>query len=463
MPATNTSAEKRKLIELLLEKKGLNRNTANVIPRAAAADYYPLSFAQQRLWFLDQLDPGIPLYNVPTFVRFRGPLNLKALEKTFSEIVSRHKVFRTTFSTREGQPVQIIAPPSPQSFTVVDLSELPSAERDNEAKRLADSEAVQRFDLSVGPLLRVRLVRLSPEDHIVLFTMHHIISDAWSMGVLLREVGSLYEAFVAGQPSPLPPLTIQYVDYAVWQRERMKAEAFERQVEYWKKALAGVSVLELPLDHPRASMQSYRGASVYMNLGPEITARLKELAQGEESTLFMILMAAWQVLLMRYTGQEDITVGSPVAGRTQADTERLIGFFINMLVLRTDLIGAPSFRQLIRRVREVALAAYARQDVPFEKLVEELNPERDLRHTPLFQTVMVLQNTPEETAQMRDVKLAPLNVEDGMAKFDLVLNLMERGGQLWGGIQYRTGLFEAATVERLASHFEQLLEHRGEP
>ena len=459
MQATNTSAEKRKLFELLLEKKGLHRKSANVIPQAAAvADSYPLSFAQQRLWFLDQLDPGIPLYNVPTFIRLTGRLNLKALEKTFSEIVSRHKVLRTTFSTREGQPVQVIAPASQQLFSVVDLSELPSVERESEAKRLAEREAVQRFDLSLGPLLRVCVVCLSPEDHIVLFTMHHIISDAWSLGVLMREVGSLYEAFVAGQPSPLPPLAIQYVDYAVWQRERMKGGAFEQQVEYWKKTLAGVSVLELPLDHPRASMQGYRGASVELRIAPEITARLKELAQGEESTLFMILMAAWQVLLMRYTGQEDIAVGTPVAGRMQAETEALIGFFINMLVLRTDLTGAPSFRQLTRRVREVALAAYAHQDVPFEKLVEELNPERDLRHTPLFQTVMVFQNTPEETAKMRDVQLATLNAEDGMAKFDLMLNLMERSGRMWGQIQYRTGLFEAATIERFASHFVQLLD-----
>ena len=230
MPA-NTSAEKRKLIELLLEKKGLNRSSSNAIPQAkAVGDSYPLSFAQQRLWFLDQLDPGIPLYNIPTFIRLRGQLNLTALEKTFNEIVSRHKVLRTTFSIRDGQPVQVIAPASPKLFSVVDLSELPSAERESEAKRLADREAVQRFDLSRGPLLRVCVVCLSPEDYILLFTMHHIISDAWSMGVLVREVVSLYEAFVAGQSSPLPPLTIQYADYAVWQRERLNGEAFEQQV-----------------------------------------------------------------------------------------------------------------------------------------------------------------------------------------------------------------------------------------
>lgn len=460
MPVTNTSAEKRKLIELLLQKKGLNRNNANVIPRAAEADYYPLSFAQRRLWFLDQLDPGIPLYNIPTVMRYRHRLNVKALEKAYSEIVSRHKSLRTIFSTREGQPVQVITPASPQLLAVVDLSELPSAEREHEAKHLAEREAVQPFDLSVGPLLRVSVICLGPEDHFILFTMHHIISDGWSMGVLVREVISLYEAFVTGQPSPLTPLAIQYVDYAVWQKERMKGEAFERQVEYWKKALAGVGALEFPLDHPRASMQSFSGAIVTVEIGPEVTARLKELAQREESTLFMILMAAWQVLLMRYTGQEDIAVGTPIAGRTQAETDRLIGFFINMLVVRTDLTGAPSFRQLTRRVREVALAAFANQDVPFEKLVEELNPERDLRHTPLFQTVMVLQNTPDapdETAQAQNLQPIGLDAEDGMAKFELMLSMMERFGQLWGVIQYKTGLFEAATIERLARHFEQLL------
>ena len=461
MPATNTSAEKRKLIELLLEKKGLLRNNANVIPQAAAADYYPLSFAQRRLWFLDQLDPGIPLYNIPMVMRLRNRLNLKALEKAYSEIVSRHKSLRTTFSTIEEQPVQIIAPASKQLLTVVDLSELPSAEREREAKRLAEREAVQPFDLSVGPLLRLSVICLGPEDYFILFTMHHIISDGWSMGVLVREVVSLYGAFVTGQPSPLPPLAIQYIDYAVWQRERMKGEAFEQQVEYWKKALTGVSALEFPLDYPRASMQSFRGAVVNVEIGSEVTAALKELAQREESTLFMILMAAWQVLLMRYTGQEDIAVGTPIAGRTQAETDRLIGFFINMLVLRTDLTGAPSFRQLTRRVREVALAAFAKQDVPFEKLVEELNPERDLRQTPLFQTVVVLQNTPDapdETAQASDMQPIGLEAEDGMAKFELMLSLMERVGKLWGVIQYKTGLFEAATIERLARHFEQLLE-----
>jgi amino acid adenylation domain-containing protein len=452
-----TSAEKLKLFELLREKKGL-QNSENIIPQAAAADYYPLSFAQQRLWFLDQLFPGTPLYNIPTFIRSRGRLNLKALEKAFSEIVSRHKVLRTTFSTREGQPIQIIGPASPQLFTVVDLSALPSARRESEARRIAERQAVQSFDLSTGPLLRVCVVRLSPEDHFVLLTMHHIISDGWSMGVLVREVVSLYPAFVAGQSSPLPPLPIQYVDYAVWQRERLSGEAFEQQVEHWKKTLAGVSVLELPVDHPRASMQSNRGATVNVRVGSETTARLKELAQVEESTLFMILIAAWQVLLMRYTGQEDIAVGTPIAGRTQPETERLIGFFINMLVLRTDLTGAPSFRQLTRRVREVVLAAFARQEVPYEKLVEELHPERDLRQTPLFQTVMALQNVPEETAQMRDLQLTPLNAEGGTAKFDLMLGLAERAGDLLGGIEYKTELFDAATIERLASHFEQLLE-----
>ena len=452
-----TSAEKLKLFELLREKKGL-QNKENTIPKAAAAGYYPLSFAQQRLWFLDQLFPGTPLYNIPTFIRATGRLNLKALEKTFSEIVSRHKVLRTTFSTREGQPVQVIGQASPQLFTIVDLSELPSAQRESKAKRLAEREAVQSFDLSVGPLLRVCVVRLGPEDHIVLLTMHHIISDGWSMGVFVREVVSLYQAFLAGQPSPLPPLPIQYVDYAVWQRERLSGEAFQQQVEHWKKTLTGVSVLELPLDHPRAAMQSNRGASVNVRVGSEVTARLKELAQGEESTLFMVLIAAWQVLLMRYSGQEDIAVGTPIAGRTQPETERLIGFFINMLVLRTDLTGAPSFRQLTRRVREVVLAAFAHQDVPFEKLVEELHPERDLRQTPLFQTMMVLQNVPEESAQMSDLRLTPLNAQGGTAKFDVTLGLMERAGELFGGIEYKTELFDAATMERLASHFEQLLE-----
>ncbi len=457
MQANNTSSEKLELFRLLLEKKGIRHAQSNVIPRAEKADYYPLSFAQQRLWFLDQFEPGSPLYNIPNSVRMSGPLNLFALEHAFDEIVSRHDILRTTFSTRDGQPVQLIAPHARQPLAVVDLSALPPQEREREARRLAAREAAQPFDLERGPLLRVAVLRLDHEDHIILLTMHHIISDGWSMGVLTRELIALYEASAAGHPSSLPRLPIQYVDYAVWQREQLSGEVLDRQLNYWKTQLAGVRILELPTDRPRPATQSHRGANVRVRIGPQVAKALKALAKEEEATLFMALVAAWQLLLMRYTGQDDIAVGTPIAGRTQDETEGLIGFFINMVVLRTDLSGGPSFRQLLGRVREVALGAYAHQDAPFEKLVEELQPERALSHTPLFQTAMVLQNTPEERAEMGSLRLSGLRGQGISAKFDLTLSLAEADGGLTGTLEYKTDLFDAATITRLVGHFERLL------
>ncbi len=457
MQANNTSSEKLELFRLLLEKKGIRNTQSNAIPRAEKADYYPLSFSQQRLWFLDQFEPGSPLYNIPNSVRMNGPLNLSALEHAFDEIISRHDILRTTFSARDGQPVQFIAPHARQPLAIVDLSALPPQEREREARRLAAREATQPFELSTGPLLRVAVLRLDREDHIILLTMHHIISDGWSMGVLTRELIALYKASSAGRPSSLPRLPIQYVDYAVWQREQLSGEVLDRQLNYWKTQLAGVRILELPTDRPRPATQSHRGANVRVRVGTHITRALKALAKEEEATLFMTLMAAWQLLLMRYTGQDDIAVGTPIAGRTQDETEGLIGFFINMLVLRTDMSGSPSFRQLLGRVREVALGAYAHQDAPFEKLVEELQPERALSHTPLFQTAMVLQNTPEERAEMGNLRLSGLGGHGVSAKFDLTLSLAEADGGLTGTLEYKTDLFDVATITRLIGHFEQLL------
>jgi amino acid adenylation domain-containing protein len=458
MQADNTSTEKLELFRLLLEKKGIRHTRSNIIPRAEKADYYPLSFAQQRLWFLDQFEPGSSLYNISNSVRISGPLNLKALGHTFDEIISHHDILRTTFETRDGQPVQLIAPHARRPPVVIDLSALPREEREREAKRLSRREAALPFDLSAGPLLRVAILRLDREDHVILLTMHHIISDGWSMGILTRELTALYQASAAGRPASLPNLPIQYVDYAVWQRERLSGEVLESHLNYWKQQLAGVRLLELPTDRARPATQSHRGANVNVRIGTELTSALMALAKGEEATLFMALMAAWQVLLMRYTGQDDIAVGTPIAGRTQDETEGLIGFFINMLVLRTNLSGAPSFRQLLGRVREVALGAYAHQDAPFEKLVDELQPERTLSHTPLFQAVMVLQNTPEERTEMDSLRMSGLGSKgSALAKFDLTLTLAEGESGLSGTLEYKTDLFDAATMTRIARHFERLL------
>ncbi|MBA3356383.1 MAG: amino acid adenylation domain-containing protein, partial [Pyrinomonadaceae bacterium] len=337
----------------------------------------PLSFAQQRLWFLDQLEPNSSFYNMPQAIRMSGPLDTQALRKTLTAIAARHESLRTSFTMTDGDPVQVIAPAMSVELPVVDLSDLSESEREAEARRLATEEARRPFDLEHGPLLRATLLRLFEEEHVLLLNMHHIVSDGWSMGVLFRELGTLYQAFSIGNPSPLPELPIQYGDYAVWQREWLAGERLEQQLSYWKEQLSGAPpILNLPADHPRPAAQSYRGTRQSVRLSKKVTERLKALTQQEGSTLFTTMLAAFQTLLMRYTGQEDIVVGSAIAGRGRAEVEGLIGFFVNTLVLRTDLSGGPSFRELVGRVREVTLGGYEHQDLPFEKLVEELQPER---------------------------------------------------------------------------------------
>jgi amino acid adenylation domain-containing protein len=419
-----------------------------------------LSFAQQRLWFLDQLEPGSAFYNVPTAVRLQGPLDIEALERTLSEIVRRHEVLRTTFSSGEGQPVQMIGEAQPLRIAVEELSSLSEPEREQKARVLLEAEAQAPFDLSVGPLLRVRLLKLAAEEHILLLTMHHIISDGWSLGVLIREVDKLYAASIEGEPSPLPELAIQYADYAVWQREWLQGEVLEEELKYWREQLGGeLPVLELPTDRARPEVQSYRGAQLSFSLSSSLSQGLQQLSERHGCTLFMTLLAAFQTLLYRHSGQEEIVVGSPIAGRNQTEMEQLIGFFVNTLVLRTDLSGRPSFRELLQRVREVTLGAYTHQEVPFEKLVEELQPERDLSRSPLFQVLFTLQNTPEKSDQvLPGVELEWLGSEGHSAKFELTLVMMQRGEVLEGTLDYNTDLFETETMERLLKHYQNLLQ-----
>ncbi|HEY6190004.1 MAG TPA: amino acid adenylation domain-containing protein, partial [Pyrinomonadaceae bacterium] len=375
----------------------------------------PLSFGQQRLWFLDQLEPGNPAYLMPAALRLDGKLKVSTLEQAFSEIVRRHESLRTNFALVDGQPVQIIAPAQPVTLSITDLSQLATDEREAEARRLAGAEAQRPFDLSAGPLLRVSLLKLAEDEHILLFTMHHIISDGWSIGVLVKEVTTLYEAFSAGQSSSLPELPIQYADFAHWQREWLQGEVLDAQLSYWREQLADAPVLQLPTDRPRPAVQSYRGAHHSVRLDAALTDELKRISRQEGVTLFMLLLAAFQTLLSRYSGQEDIVVGSPIANRTRAEVEGLIGFFVNTLVLRTRLEGRPSFREVLGRVREAALGAYAHQDVPFEMLVEELEPERDMSRTPLFQVMFVLQNAPQESVMLSDLSISGVAVEAGTA------------------------------------------------
>jgi amino acid adenylation domain-containing protein len=421
----------------------------------------PLSFAQQRLWFIDQLAPGSALYNMPLAVRLRGALQLEVLDQVLSEIVRRHEVLRTGFELVEGEPVQVIATAKPMQLVIEDLSELAADQREAAARKLMKSEAQRPFDLIRGPLLRARLLRLEEEDHIALLTLHHISSDGWSMQVLLREVGLLYGAYARGDVSPLPELEIQYADYAVWQREWLQGEELERQLGYWRKQLTGApAVLELPMDHARPPVQTHNGATQRFELGEEVSDQVRELSRAFGMTTFMVLLAAWQVLLKGLSGTTDISVGTAVAGRTDAAVEPLIGFFVNTLVLRTDLSGDPTFAELLERVREVCVGAYGHQEVPFEKLVEELAPERSLAHAPLFQVMLVMQQQQQQQGAMQQLtglEVSGIGGEVVSAKYDLTLHVLEARGGLSGELEYNTDIFAQERGRRMVEQWQGVL------
>ncbi|HZI16901.1 MAG TPA: amino acid adenylation domain-containing protein, partial [Myxococcus sp.] len=419
----------------------------------------PLSFAQQRLWFIDQLEQGSAAYNNLAALRIEGDLDLSALERCFQEVTERHEALRTTFASDEGAAVQRIAPSAAVSLETLDLTRLPEAEREAESRRLAEEESLRPFDLARGPMLRTRLLLLDERRYVLLLAMHHIVSDGWSMGVLIREVVALYEAFSQGQPSPLPPLPVQYADYAVWQREALRGDNLEKQLAWWRGELRGApQVLELPTDKPRPEVQSFQGASLPVRLPRTLTDQVKALAQREGATPFMVLLAAYGVLLQRLSGQDDVCVGSPIAGRSRQEVEGLIGFFVNTLVLRTRMQGDPSFRELLGRVREATLGAYARQDVPFEKLVDELQVQRSLGRSPLFQVMLILQNAPMPALAVPGVTLNLMEVASRTTRFELTLNLSETEDGFAGTFDYSTELFEAETVQRLARQLEVVLE-----
>ena len=444
--------------EIMREGAGLPFVPICPAPRADD-DELPLSFAQQRLWILDQLDPGVAIYNVPVAVRLLGSLNLDALELSFTDIIRRHESLRTTFVAGDEQPLQVIAGPGPADIKFTDLSHLDAAEREAEITRVTQDEAQRPFDLAIGPLLRLRLMRVSEAEHVLTVTMHHIVSDGWSMGVLIKEVVTLYEAYTQGRPSPLPELPLQYADYAVWQREYLKGNVLEQQLSYWRGQLAGAPVLKLPVDTSPSLPQNPQGASVGITLDGKLTKQLKGLSRQEGVTLFITLLAVYQVLLARYTDQTDISVGTPVAGRTRVETEGLIGFFLNTLVMRTRWDGDPTFRQLLALVREVALGAYTHQDVPFEKLVEELHPERDLSHSPFFRVLFTHSDFKRSEITLPDLVVQPLtDLSRQSAKFDLSLYTAEDGGELNLTLVYKTDLFADSTIVRMCTHLRTLLE-----
>jgi amino acid adenylation domain-containing protein len=427
--------------------------------REPHAGALPLSFAQQRLWFWEQLQPGTPTYVLTTALRLRGALDAKALGQTLNEVARRHDTLRASFTEADGEPVQLIAPTAEIVLDFVDLTRLPQAEREGEAKRFAEKDALRPFDLARGPLLRAALLRLDAQEHVAVLSMHHIISDGWSMGVLVNEVAALYEAFVEGNPSPLAELPVQYPDFVRWQRRLLQGDELERQLGYWKRQLDGApTVLELPTDYPRPDVYTSQGASLEVRLPPELSEELKRLSHRAGVTLYMTLLAAFDVLLHRYTSQDEIVVGADMANRTQIETEGLIGFFVNMLVLRTDLSGDPSFRELLGRVRETALGAYVHQDVPFALLVDALNVERELSRNPLFQVVFVLQNAPLRPLALRGLSLEPFGFETKTSTFDLVLSLSETEEGIGGALTYSTALFRRETVERMMNHYRMILE-----
>ncbi|HSF41305.1 MAG TPA: non-ribosomal peptide synthase/polyketide synthase [Thermoanaerobaculia bacterium] len=445
-----TVAELASRIELL---RGERIPAAPPLHPVSREEAPPLSFAQERLWFLDQMEPGSPAYNIPAAVSLRGDLRPEILRAALSETVRRHEALRTTFRAVHGVPCQWIAPPSPVDLPVIDLSSLPE-----EATRLADEEARRPFDLAAGPLFRAVLLRLGPREHTALVTVHHTISDGWSTGVLVHELAVLYEAYASGSPPPLPELPVQYADFAVWQRIWLQGDALKAELAWWTERLDGAPrVLELPADRPRPVLPSHRGRHLPVGLGADLAQALRELSRRRGATLFMTVKAGFDALLSRYTGETDLLVGSPVANRSRPELEGLIGFFANTLVLRGELAGDPTFEALLGRTRETALGAFEHQDLPFERLVQELSPERNPGRSPLVQVVFALQNAPAAALTLPGLELVPLDVESGTAKFDLTLLLRESGGELSGLVESAADLFDEATVVRLAGHFEALL------
>ena len=420
---------------------------------------FPASFAQRRLWFVHQLEPDSPSYNVTTALWLSGNLDVTALERSLDMIVARHEALRTTFRLAGGEPVQVVAPGVRLELPVADRSAVPASDREAEVRRLIQEEVRQPFDLERGPLLRARLIRLAPDEHALILIVHHIVFDGWSAGVLSRELSECYRAFAAGEAPRLPELPVQYADYTVWQREWLTGESFAQHLAYWRGQLAGApAVLELPTDFPRARVPSHRGATESLLLSRSLADRLKELSQQEGATLFMTLLAGFQLLLSRYAGQEDVVVGSPIANRTRSELEHLVGFFVNSLALRTDLSGDPSFRGLLRRVRGVALGAYAHQDLPFERVVEELHPERIGERNPFFQVMFAFQNAPRASLALPGIRIRSLPRKTATSKFDLTLNVHQVSQGLTASVEYSTDLFEPKTITRMLGHLERLFE-----
>lgn len=469
---TALSPQKRKLLDLLLKEKGIATNLpTQTLSRRPRPEFMPLAMNQEGLWFLDQLDPGKNHYNIPGTVRLQGRLDIAALEKSLNEIVRRHETLRTTFAVQaDGTPYQVIAPPQTFMLPLFDLQGLSSTERKDEAVRRATAAAQKTFELSRGPLFHTQLLRLEAEEHVFILNLHHIIADGWSMGVFTQELRVLYEAFSQGKSSPLPELPIQYGDFAIWEREQNRREVLEARLTYWKNQLDGkLPILELPADRPRPPVQSFQGSHQSLMVDKPLTAALKTLSQREGVTLYMTLLTIFKTLLYRYTGQSDVIVGAGIANRERRELENLIGYFATVLPLRTNLAGNPTFRELLQRVRKVILDANAHQGLPFARLVQELQPERDPSRNPIYQAEFTLL-TPDrnpavygygmspvmETITFSGLTMTPFEVENGIARFDLAVFIWDMPDGLQGTVEYNTDLFETTTVARLVKNFATL-------
>ena len=456
------SRQKRELLALMLKDRGLNTGldaSAASIPVCGKAGPLPLSYGQQQLWFLEQLESGTAAYVFTNAVHLNGPLNVKALEQALNLIIKRHAILRTRHTSDNGRPAQVIMPELELALHVDDLRSLADSEKRSRADELTRVEGQTPFDIANEALIRVKLLRLEDRRHTMLLTLHHIVYDGWSLAIFFRELGDGYRAYAHGKTPVLPELSIQYADYAKWQRDRINNEASREQLEYWKRKLGGaLPVLSLPTDRPRPSVQRYNGALQPLALPVPLMEALAEFSQREGCTVFMTLLAAFKVLLRRYSNQEDIIVGSPVAGRTRPETETLIGFFVNTLVLRTDLSNDPTFRGLLSQVRETALGAFSHQEVPFEKLVEALHPARDLSYNPIYQVMFALQNTPAPSGTIGDLSMRLEEVDSSTSLFDLTLSLWETTDGLKGWFEYSTDLFNRDTIVRMGEHFRSLLE-----
>jgi len=457
--ANLTREQRMALFEQIRKQKKEQRPEPTIRRQSRAMPSYPLSFAQQRLWFLDQFEPGTPLYNVPLALRVRGPLDHAVLRRVLESLLARHETLRTTFVSSDGEPQQVIMEPGRVPLPLIDLRGLPETLRQAHASELVAIEEQQPFDLSNGPILRTCLLRLTEEEHILAITMHHIASDAWSRGIFMRELQTLYNAYRQNLPSPLPALPIRYVDFALWQRAWLQGETLEELLTYWKHQLKDLPTLQLPTDYPRPALHTIRGAICFREIPSTLLTRLQMLGRREHDSLFMLLLSAFAILLSRYTGSADIAIGSAIANRNRTEIEGLIGFFVNTLVMRIDLSGDPSFRKLVERVREVCLDAYAHQDLPFERLVEELRPERNLSvANPLIQVTMALQNAPGASLVLPGLAFEPLIVDTQTAKFDISLFVLGNEQQSFLEIEYNTDLFAEETIRRMLGHLIMILE-----